>query len=104
MAPSVEPDDAFLTSTLFKDDDQETYLPKPEATRTRKPSKGERDENRAAIPSEHLPFSQKARKPLTEQELHAMSEKLSQRLSELDWDFLRAERHLTGPIHCRHLQ
>uniref|UniRef100_A0A8C6HXD1 Centrosomal protein 95 n=1 Tax=Mus spicilegus TaxID=10103 RepID=A0A8C6HXD1_MUSSI len=85
MAPSVEPDDAFLTSTLFKDDDQETYLPKPEATRTRKPSKGERDENRAAIPSEHPPFSQKARKPLTEQELHAMSEKLSQRLSELDW-------------------
>ncbi|XP_036012658.1 centrosomal protein of 95 kDa isoform X2 [Mus musculus] len=95
MAPSVEPDDAFLTSTLFKDDDQETYLPKPEATRTRKPSKGERDENRAAIPSEHLPFSQKARKPLTEQELHAMSEKLSQRLSELDWALTEAfEREL----------
>lgn len=85
MAPSVEPDDAFLTSTLFKDDDQETDLPKTEATRTRKPSKGERDENRAVIPSEHPPFPQEARKPLTEQELHAVSEKLSQRLSELDW-------------------
>ncbi|XP_029401826.1 centrosomal protein of 95 kDa isoform X4 [Mus pahari] len=85
MASSVEPDDAFLTSTLFKDDDQETYLPLTEASRTRKPSKGERDENRAVIPSEHPPFPQKARKPLTEQELHAMSEKLSQRLSELDW-------------------
>ncbi|XP_028636520.1 centrosomal protein of 95 kDa isoform X1 [Grammomys surdaster] len=84
-APSVEPDDVFLTSTLYKDDDQETRLALTEGSRTRKLSKGERDENRAVIPSEYLPFPQKARKRLTEQELHAVSEKLSQRLSELDW-------------------
>ncbi|XP_031208075.1 centrosomal protein of 95 kDa isoform X2 [Mastomys coucha] len=85
MAPSVEPDDVFLTSALFKDDDQETCLPLTEGSRTRKPSKGERDEDRAGIHSEYPPFPQKARERLTEQELQAVSEKLSQRLSELDW-------------------
>ncbi|XP_038941561.1 centrosomal protein of 95 kDa isoform X3 [Rattus norvegicus] len=84
-APSVEPGDVFLTSTLCKDDDQETDLDLTESSKTRRLSKGERSENRAVAPSEYPPFPQKARKRLTEQELHAMSEKLSQRLSELDW-------------------
>lgn len=43
-----------------------------------------RYENRAAVSSWDSPFSQRAGKRLTEQELHAVSEKLSQRLSELD--------------------
>ncbi|XP_049558117.1 centrosomal protein of 95 kDa isoform X5 [Orcinus orca] len=45
----------------------------------------ERYENRTAVSSWDSPFSQRAGKRLTEQELHAVSEKLSQRLSELDW-------------------
>lgn len=81
----MEPGDVFLTSTLCKDDDQETDLDLTESSKTRRLSKGERSENRAVAPSEYPPFPQKARKRLTEQELHAMSEKLSQRLSELDW-------------------
>lgn len=45
-----------------------------------------RNENRAAASSWDSPlFSQRPRKSLTEQELHVVSEKLSQRLSELDW-------------------
>ncbi|XP_052051732.1 centrosomal protein of 95 kDa isoform X2 [Apodemus sylvaticus] len=84
-APSVEPDDVFLTSTLSKDDDQETCPALTEGSRPRKLSTGERGENRAMVPSDYPPFPQKTRKRLTEQELHAVSEKLSQRLSELDW-------------------
>lgn len=44
-----------------------------------------RYENRAAVSSWDSPFPQRAGERLTEQELHAVSEKLSQRLSELDW-------------------
>lgn len=43
-----------------------------------------RYENRSAVSSWDSPFSQRPRNRLTEQELHAVSEKLSQRLSELD--------------------
>lgn len=44
-----------------------------------------RYENRDAVSSWDSPFSQRQGKRFTEQELHAVSEKLSQRLSELDW-------------------
>lgn len=44
-----------------------------------------RYENRTAVSSWDSPSFQRAEKRLTEQELHAVSEKLSQRLSELDW-------------------
>ncbi|GAB1296985.1 Centrosomal protein of 95 kDa [Apodemus speciosus] len=80
-----EPEDVFLTSTLSKDDDQETCPALTEGSRPRKLSAGERDGNRAVLPSDYPPLPQRARKRLTEQELHAVSEKLSQRLSELDW-------------------
>lgn len=44
-----------------------------------------RYENRDAVSYWDSPFSQKPEDRLTGQELHAVSEKLSQRLSELDW-------------------
>ncbi|KAL1779245.1 centrosomal protein of 95 kDa isoform X1 [Sigmodon hispidus] len=83
---SVEPDDkVVLTSTLSKDDEQESCLALTQSPRTRYLPKGKRTEKRAVTPSEYSHFPQKARKRLTEQELHVVSEKLSQRLSELDW-------------------
>ncbi|KAK7801300.1 hypothetical protein U0070_008052 [Myodes glareolus] len=89
-ALSVESKDkAVLTSTLSKDDEQESCLALTPSPRTKKLPKGKRNENRAVVSSQYSPFPQKARTRLTEQELHAVSEKLSQRLSELDW----ASRH-----------
>ncbi|XP_003786241.1 centrosomal protein of 95 kDa isoform X1 [Otolemur garnettii] len=85
---SVEPDNrVFLTSKLPKDtwSEQETYPAQVQGPRTRKLPKGKRKENRAAASSWDSPFPQRPRKRLTEQELHAVSEKLYQRLSELDW-------------------
>nr|XP_048301980.1 centrosomal protein of 95 kDa isoform X2 [Myodes glareolus] len=85
-ALSVESKDkAVLTSTLSKDDEQESCLALTPSPRTKKLPKGKRNENRAVVSSQYSPFPQKARTRLTEQELHAVSEKLSQRLSELDW-------------------
>ncbi|XP_027283591.1 centrosomal protein of 95 kDa isoform X4 [Cricetulus griseus] len=82
----VEPDDkVVLTSMLSKDDEQETCLAPTQSPRTRRLPKGKRNENRAVASSEYRPCPQKARKWLTEEELHAVSEKLNQRLSELDW-------------------
>ncbi|XP_070083143.1 centrosomal protein of 95 kDa isoform X3 [Equus caballus] len=86
MAFSVEPDSRiFLTSKLPKDSKQEMCPAQVQGPRTRKLPKGKRSENRAAGSSWDSPFSQRPGKRLTEQELHAVSEKLSQRLSELDW-------------------
>lgn len=83
---SVEPDDRIsLTSKLPKDSKQEMCPAQVHGPRTRKSPKDKRYENRAAVSSWDSPFSQRARNRLTEQELHAVSEKLSQRLSELDW-------------------
>ncbi|XP_073653539.1 centrosomal protein of 95 kDa isoform X7 [Tursiops truncatus] len=83
---SVEPDNrVFLNSKLSKDGKQEMYPVQVQGSRTRKLPKGKRYENRTAVSSWDSPFSQRAGKRLTEQELHAVSEKLSQRLSELDW-------------------
>ncbi|XP_015090687.2 centrosomal protein of 95 kDa isoform X3 [Vicugna pacos] len=83
---SLEPDNrACLTSKLPKDSKQEICTAQVQGPRTRKLPKGKRYENRAAVSSWDLPFSQRAGERLTEQELHAVSEKLSQRLSELDW-------------------
>lgn len=83
---SVEPDDRIsLTSKLPKDSKQEMCPAQVHRPRTRKSPKDKRYENRAAVSSWDSPFSQRARNRLTEQELHAVSEKLSQRLSELDW-------------------
>ncbi|XP_036983854.2 centrosomal protein of 95 kDa isoform X2 [Artibeus jamaicensis] len=82
---SMEPDNrGFLTSKLPKDSKQETYPTQVKGPRTRKLPKGKRYE-RAAVSSWDSSFSQRPRNRLTEQELHAVSEKLSQRLSELDW-------------------
>ncbi|XP_036050681.1 centrosomal protein of 95 kDa isoform X3 [Onychomys torridus] len=83
---SVEPDHkVVLTSTLSKDDEWETCLTPTQSPRTRKLPEGKRNETRAVDPSDAPSSPQKARKWLTEQELHAVSEKLSQRLFELDW-------------------
>ncbi|XP_032471907.1 centrosomal protein of 95 kDa isoform X3 [Phocoena sinus] len=83
---SVEPDNrVFLTSKLSKDGKQEMYPVQVQDPRTRKLPKGKRYENRTAVSSWDSPSFQRAEKRLTEQELHAVSEKLSQRLSELDW-------------------
>ncbi|CAO2645819.1 Centrosomal protein of 95 kDa [Lemmus lemmus] len=83
-ALSVESEDkVVLTSTLSKDD--ETCLALTPSPRTRKLPTGKRNENRAVVSSKYSPFPQEARTRLTEQELHAVSEKLSQQLSELDW-------------------
>ncbi|XP_054429011.1 centrosomal protein of 95 kDa isoform X1 [Pteronotus mesoamericanus] len=82
---SVEPDNrVVLISKLPKDSKQEMFPAQVQGPRTRKLPKGKRYENRAAISSWDSPFSQRPRNRLTEQELHAVSEKLSQRLSELD--------------------
>uniref|UniRef100_A0A2K5MEQ6 Centrosomal protein 95 n=1 Tax=Cercocebus atys TaxID=9531 RepID=A0A2K5MEQ6_CERAT len=78
-------DRVFLTSKLPKDSKEEVYPAQVQGPRTRKPPKGKRNENRATASSCSSPFPQKPRKRLTEQELHDVSEKLSQRLSELDW-------------------
>nr|XP_012602790.1 centrosomal protein of 95 kDa isoform X1 [Microcebus murinus] len=89
MDSSVEPDDSvFLTSKLPKDSKQEicpAQAAQVQGPRTRKLTKGKRNENRGAASSWVSPSPQRPRKRLTEQELHAVSEKLSQRLSELDW-------------------
>ncbi|XP_040100898.1 centrosomal protein of 95 kDa isoform X3 [Oryx dammah] len=82
---STEPDNRVsLTSKLSKDSKQEMYSARDQGPRTRKLPRERRYENRAAVSSWDSPFSQRAGKRLTEQELHAVSEKLSQRLSELD--------------------
>ncbi|XP_045381791.1 centrosomal protein of 95 kDa [Lemur catta] len=86
MKFSVEPDDrVFLTSKLPKDSRQETRPAQVQGPETRKLTKGKRNENRVATLSWDSRSPQRPRKRLTEQELHAVSEKLSQRLSELDW-------------------
>ncbi|XP_019493282.1 PREDICTED: centrosomal protein of 95 kDa isoform X2 [Hipposideros armiger] len=83
---SVEPDDRiFLTSKLPKDSKQELCPTQVQSPRTKMLPKEKRYENRAAVSSWDSPFSQRPRNRLTEQGLHAVSEKLSQRLSELDW-------------------
>uniref|UniRef100_A0A452ETA0 Centrosomal protein 95 n=1 Tax=Capra hircus TaxID=9925 RepID=A0A452ETA0_CAPHI len=82
---STEPDNRVsLTSKLSKDSKQEMYPARDRGPRTRKLPRERRYENRAAVSSWDSPFSQRAGKRLTEQELRAVSEKLSQRLSELD--------------------
>ncbi|PNJ01197.1 CEP95 isoform 8 [Pan troglodytes] len=78
-------DGVFLISKLPKDSKWEVYPAQVQGPRTRKPPKGRRNENRATASSCNSPFPQRPRKRLTEQELHDVSEKLSQRLSELDW-------------------
>ncbi|KAM8774007.1 centrosomal protein of 95 kDa [Rhynchonycteris naso] len=83
---SVEPyNSVFLTSKLPQDSKREICPAQVQSPRTRKLLKGKRYENRAAVSSWDSPFSQRPRNRLTEQGLHAVSEKLSQRLSELDW-------------------
>ncbi|XP_012309299.1 centrosomal protein of 95 kDa isoform X3 [Aotus nancymaae] len=86
MEFSVDLDDrVFLTSKLPNDSKQEVDPAQVQGPRTRKAPKGKRNENRATASSCNSTFPQRPRKRLTEQELHAVSEKLSQRLSELDW-------------------
>ncbi|XP_008691855.1 centrosomal protein of 95 kDa isoform X3 [Ursus maritimus] len=83
---SVESDNkVLLTSKLPKDNKQEMGSAQSQGPRIRKLPKGKRYENRPAVSSWDSDVSQRPRKRLTEQELHSVSEKLSQRLSELDW-------------------
>ncbi|XP_023569695.1 centrosomal protein of 95 kDa isoform X2 [Octodon degus] len=90
----VEPDDTVtLTSMVPKESDQKICPAQVLSPRTRKLPKGKRSENRAATASWESPFSQRLRRRLTEQELHVVSEKLSQRLSELDWMLKSALGH-----------
>ncbi|XP_004870293.1 centrosomal protein of 95 kDa isoform X2 [Heterocephalus glaber] len=91
---SVEPDDTVIsTSMVPKESDQKIPPAQVLSPRTRKLPKGKRHENRAVASSLDSPFSQRPRKRLTEQELHVVSEKLSQRLSELDWMLKSALGH-----------
>ncbi|XP_005402221.1 PREDICTED: centrosomal protein of 95 kDa isoform X2 [Chinchilla lanigera] len=90
----VEPDDTIiLTSTVPKESDQKICPAQVLSPRTRKLPKGKRDESRAAAASWDSPLSQMPRKSLTEQELHTVSAKLSQRLLELDWMLKSALGH-----------
>ncbi|XP_047564950.1 centrosomal protein of 95 kDa isoform X1 [Lutra lutra] len=83
---SVDSDNkVLLTSKLPKDSKQEMCSAQIQGPRTRKFPKGKRYESRPAVSSWDSILSQRPRKRLTEQELHSVSEKLSQRLSELDW-------------------
>ncbi|XP_064439549.1 centrosomal protein of 95 kDa isoform X2 [Mirounga angustirostris] len=83
---SVESDNKVpLTSELPKDSKQEVCSAQIQGPRTRKFPKGKRYESRPAVSSWDSAVSQRPRKRLTEQELHSVSKKLSQRLSELDW-------------------
>nr|XP_035972157.1 centrosomal protein of 95 kDa isoform X2 [Halichoerus grypus] len=83
---SVESDNKVpLTSELPKDSKQEMCSAQIQGPRTRKFPKGKRYESRPAVSSWDSAVSQRPRKRLTEQELHSVSKKLSQRLSELDW-------------------
>ncbi|XP_045841772.1 centrosomal protein of 95 kDa [Meles meles] len=85
-ALSVESDNkVLLTSKLPQDSKQEMCSAQIQGPRTRKFPKGKRYESRPAVSSWDSVLSQRPRKRLTEQELHSVSEKLSQRLSELDW-------------------
>ncbi|XP_040845455.1 centrosomal protein of 95 kDa isoform X2 [Ochotona curzoniae] len=86
MASSVDPDDrVFITSQLPEDGTQEMHPAQVQEPRTRKLPKGRRSENKAAASPRDSSFSHRPRQRLTEQELHEVSKKLSQRLSELDW-------------------
>ncbi|XP_004405910.1 PREDICTED: centrosomal protein of 95 kDa [Odobenus rosmarus divergens] len=83
---SVESDNKVpLTSKLPKDSKQEMCSAQIQGPRTRKFPKGKRYESRPAVSSWDSAASQRPRKRLTAQELHSVSKKLSQRLSELDW-------------------
>lgn len=84
---SVEPDNSvFFTTKLPKELSQNEVCPAPvQCPRTKKFPKGKRYEDKTTVSSWDSPSSQRPRERLTEQELHAVSEKLSQRLSELDW-------------------
>ncbi|KAM4843198.1 centrosomal protein of 95 kDa isoform 3-T3 [Thomomys bottae] len=76
----VEPtDEILLASKLHKAGEQEMRAAQVQSPRTRKFAKGKSNENRAATSLWDLP-----RKRLTEQELHTVSQKVSQRLHELD--------------------
>ncbi|KAM5273366.1 centrosomal protein of 95 kDa [Ctenodactylus gundi] len=91
---SEEPDDRVtLTSKVPNDSDQEMYPGQVLGPRTWKLPKGKRNDSRATASSWDSPVPLGRRKALTEQELHAVSEKLSQRLSELDWMLKRALGH-----------
>ncbi|KAM6163174.1 centrosomal protein of 95 kDa [Rhynchocyon petersi] len=82
---SAEQDNSILTSKLPKKSKQQIHSAQVQDPRTRRFPKGKRYENRSAVSSWGSPFPRGQRKTLTEEELHAVSEKLSQRLSELDW-------------------
>nr|XP_055173717.1 centrosomal protein of 95 kDa isoform X2 [Nyctereutes procyonoides] len=83
---SVESDNrVVLTSKSPKDSKQEICSAQIQGPRTRKLPKGKRYDSRPTVSSWDSTFSQRPGKRLTEQELYAVSEKLSQRLSELDW-------------------
>ncbi|XP_027424157.2 centrosomal protein of 95 kDa isoform X5 [Zalophus californianus] len=83
---SVESDNKVpLTSKLPKDSKEEMCSAQIQGPRTRKFPKGKRYESRPAVSSWDSAISQRPRKRLTAQELHSVSKKLSQRLSELDW-------------------
>ncbi|EFB27231.1 hypothetical protein PANDA_013921, partial [Ailuropoda melanoleuca] len=96
---SVESDNrVLLTSKLPKDNKQEMCSAQSQGPRTRKLPRGKRYENRPAVSSWDSDVSQTPRKRLTEQELHSVSEKLSQRLSELDWASLMLKSALGDRI------
>ncbi|KAM8943386.1 centrosomal protein of 95 kDa isoform 1-T1 [Lycaon pictus] len=82
----VESDNrVVLTSKSPEDSKQEICSAQIQGPRTRKLPKGKRYDSRPTVSSWDSTFSQRPGKRLTEQELYAVSEKLSQRLSELDW-------------------
>ncbi|XP_008051441.1 centrosomal protein of 95 kDa, partial [Carlito syrichta] len=83
--PPAEPGDRVLISTLPKDGRQEVYTAQARGPQTRKPLRGQRDEHGDTALSCSSPFPQRPGKRFSEQELHLVSEKLSQRLLELDW-------------------
>ncbi|XP_054989862.1 centrosomal protein of 95 kDa isoform X3 [Sorex araneus] len=82
--PVESENSVFLTFKLHNDNKQEISPDLAQSPRTRKLPKGKRYENKAADLYWDSSFSQRLRKRLTEHGLHSVSEKLSQRLYELD--------------------
>ncbi|XP_075418199.1 centrosomal protein of 95 kDa isoform X2 [Tenrec ecaudatus] len=85
MVLSPEPDDSVILTSKSPKNKQGICSAQAHSPRTKWTPKGRRYENRSTVSPWDSPLSQKLSRSLTEQELHAVSKKLSRRLSELDW-------------------
>ncbi|XP_045155598.1 centrosomal protein of 95 kDa isoform X2 [Echinops telfairi] len=85
MVLAPEPDDSVILTSKSPKNEQAICSAQAHSPRTKWPPQGRRYENRSAVSPWDSPLPQRLSRRLTEQKLHAVSKKLSQRLSELDW-------------------